>query len=80
MNWSQYAVVVTGLFAIMNPIGATPIFLELTDGQSVAERRQTAFTAALAVAVILIVSAWVGTYVFNFSASASPPSGWAAAS
>jgi len=66
MNWSQYAVVVTGLFAIMNPIGATPIFLELTDGQSVAERRQTAFTAALAVAVILIVSAWVGTYVLQF--------------
>ncbi len=66
MNWSQYAVIITGLFAILNPIGAIPIFLDLTADQGKRERQHTALVASVAVAIILVTSAWVGDGILKF--------------
>ena len=49
-----------GIFAILNPLGAIPIYLSLMEGRGSEEMRKTAFKTAVAVAVILISSVWVG--------------------
>ncbi len=66
MNWSQYAVIITGLFAILNPIGAIPVFLDLTTDQDESERKRTAMTTSIAVALILMLSAWLGDSILSF--------------
>lgn len=66
MQWSQYAVIITGLFAILNPIGAIPVFLDLTADQETAERRRTALVTSVAVGIILVASAWVGDSILKF--------------
>jgi multiple antibiotic resistance protein len=38
------------LLALVNPLGAVPIFISLTHGMSREERRKTVFTAATSVA------------------------------
>lgn len=52
--------VFAALFAIMNPIANVPVFLSLTDGASVAERRKIAGTVSIGVVVGCVVSAVVG--------------------
>ncbi len=66
MNWSQYAVIITGLFAILNPIGAIPVFLDLTTDQDDSERKRTAMITSIAVALILMLSAWLGDSILAF--------------
>lgn len=66
MDWSQSFRTFAGLLAILNPLGAIPIFLGLTLDQSPAQRRHTARLAALAVAAVLIVAAWAGESILGF--------------
>jgi multiple antibiotic resistance protein len=53
------------IVAIVNPIGAIPLFLSLTAGRSLPERNRTAKIAALSVGVALILAAWTGNLVFE---------------
>ncbi|NOT18081.1 MAG: NAAT family transporter [Sulfuriferula sp.] len=55
-----------GLFAILNPLGAIPIFLSMAGDRRPAEMHRTALKTASAVAVILILSVWVGDSVLGF--------------
>lgn len=55
-----------GIFAILNPLGAIPIYLSIMAGRSTDEMRRTAFKTAVAVAVILIFSVWVGDGLLSF--------------
>ena len=48
------------LLAVLNPLAAIPIFLELTSGYSRAERARTARVTALTVGGFLVVAALVG--------------------
>ncbi len=54
------------LIAILNPISAAPIFLGLTQGQTVRERAQIARTTAIAATVILLISAIAGKWILFF--------------
>lgn len=63
---SSYLHIFTALFVIVNPIGAIPLFITYTRGQSAAERRVTARTAATAVAVVLVLSIFIGDYLLQF--------------
>jgi MarC family membrane protein len=63
---SSYLHVFTALFVIVNPIGAIPLFISYTRNQSPIERRLTARTTATAVAVVLIVSIFLGDYLLQF--------------
>jgi multiple antibiotic resistance protein len=57
-----------GIFAILNPLGAIPIYLSLMAGRGSEEMRRTAFKTAVAVAVILIFAVWVGdSFLLFFS-------------
>lgn len=51
---------VIALIVIMNPIGAVPIFLSMTENQRDSEKKRTASIAALAVLITLIVTALLG--------------------
>jgi multiple antibiotic resistance protein len=53
------------ILAIVNPVGAIPLFLSLTADRSPSERDRTAKIAALSVAVALIVASWTGDLVFE---------------
>lgn len=54
------------LVAIMNPFGVIPFFLAFTNGDTPEQRLQTAKTAARAVAIVLLVIAFVGEYILQF--------------
>ena len=52
--------------AIVNPMGAIPIFLSLCGGRSFEECRQIARPRAITVAVVLITATWAGDLILNF--------------
>lgn len=56
---------VISLLVVVEPIGAVPIFLSLTRGQTDAHRNQMARTTGLAVFLILLVSALVGKWLLQ---------------
>jgi len=59
------------LFAIVNPIGSIPIFLQLTQGMSRKQRQHAFGTGVLAAAAILIIfllaGKWILSNVFQIS-------------
>lgn len=54
------------LFSVINPLGAIPIFVGLTMGDSMAERSRISFWTAVNVFIILIISFFIGQYVLAF--------------
>jgi multiple antibiotic resistance protein len=54
------------LFSVINPLGAIPIFVGLTQDDSKAERSRISFWTAVNVFLILIISFFVGQYVLAF--------------
>ena len=51
---------IVALLAISNPLGALPVFLAITEGETPGERSRAALRAALAVTVILAVAGLAG--------------------
>lgn len=64
--WAEQITYLVGIFAILNPLGAIPIYLSLMAGRSPAEMHRTALKTAVAVAVILILAVWVGDGLLSF--------------
>lgn len=60
LHFAEYIKILVALLVIVNPISAVPIFVSMTTRNSEAERKLTARTASISVAVVLIVSAWIG--------------------
>lgn len=54
-----------GMFAIMNPIANTPIFIGLTESNTTAERRKIAFQAVLYAFIIVSVFCVSGHFIFK---------------
>jgi len=54
------------LFSVLNPLGAIPIFIALTDGDSKQSRSRTSLWTAINVVIILTISFFVGEYALNF--------------
>ncbi|MEW6518142.1 MAG: YchE family NAAT transporter [Thermodesulfobacteriota bacterium] len=65
-SWNEYLKFFAALLAIVNPVGAIPIFINLTAEQSDPERRKTGTMAAASVAVILLVVLFTGESVLDF--------------
>ena len=61
-----FIAVLTRLFAIVNPMGAVPLFLTMTSAYSEAERQRTARNTSLYFVGILLVFFWAGTYILSF--------------
>lgn len=65
MELQIYVKFLVGLFAIVNPIGLLPVFISLTEHLDNESRNQTNRTANIGVAVILIISLLVGSYILD---------------
>jgi len=66
VDWQESFRSFAGLLAILNPLGAIPIFLGLTAQQTSRQKKRTARMAAVAVAAVLIVSVWAGGAILDF--------------
>jgi multiple antibiotic resistance protein len=64
-HWADYARFTTAVLVILNPLGAIPIFLGLTSGQSRRRRHQTAAAAAVTVGCVLAASLLAGEWVLR---------------
>ena len=58
--------VFTSLLAMVNPLGALPIFVGLTGEYAPAQRRRTAIRACVAAATVLFVFALFGSLILRF--------------
>lgn len=54
------------LFSVLNPIGTVPIFVGLTQEDTLTERNRLSLWTAINVFIILVVSFLIGQYVLSF--------------
>ncbi len=54
------------LFSVLNPIGTLPIYVGLTQDDDKKERSRISLWTAINVAIILIISYFIGQYVLSF--------------
>ena len=66
MEFAPFLKYFVTLLVITNPIAAIPIFLGLTEGQGIIQRKATARSAAIAVVVILLIVTWGGFPILRF--------------
>lgn len=66
LEYSEYMKMLIGLIAIVNPIGAIPIFISLTSKFDVSERRTVSNIATYSVLIILLLSLFIGEWILNF--------------
>lgn len=66
LDWTGYIKVFTTLLAIVNPLGAIPIFISLTGNLAVRERKRVINTASITVGVVLIVATLLGKPLLIF--------------
>jgi len=65
-DWNEYLKFFVALLSIVNPIGAVPLFISLTQAQSSEERAHTRLIAAVAVGSVLLVSLLAGEIFLEF--------------
>ena len=63
---NTFFVLLGALFSVLNPIGAIPFFVGLTQDYNKAERSRVSLLAAINVCIILLISFFVGEYVLSF--------------
>lgn len=61
-----FVYIFAALFSVINPLGAVPIFVGLTQHDSKAERSRISFWTAVNVFIILMISFFIGQYVLAF--------------
>lgn len=66
VNWAEQIKFLIGIFAILNPLGAIPIYLSLMADRRHDEMLRTALKASIAVAVILTLAVWAGDALLAF--------------
>lgn len=54
------------LLALINPIGAIPFFISLTESQTDEEKQRTIKVAAISVAIVIGLSALLGEQIISF--------------
>jgi multiple antibiotic resistance protein len=65
-EYTLYVKTFIGIIAIVNPIGAIPVFLSLCGDRSPSDIRSIARITATSVAVVLLISAWSGETILSF--------------
>jgi len=66
MQDMSFMLLLVGLVAIVNPLGALPIFLSMSAKSDPDADMRTINRAAVAVALILLISAWTGEALLGF--------------
>jgi len=65
LAWNEYVQIIIALIVIIDPLGAIPIFISLTANHTDEQRRRTAYVASFSVAIILIVSCFIGEWILK---------------
>lgn len=65
-EWAEYAKFFASLLAIVNPIGAIPVFIGLTTTLTPGQRFRTASLSAVAVALVLLAALFTGEAILRF--------------
>jgi len=63
---TEYLKSLAALISIVNPVGAIPVFIKLTESQSVAERHATSLRSAVTTGMVLLVSLALGETLLAF--------------
>jgi multiple antibiotic resistance protein len=66
LDYAQLVHVFVTLISLLNPLGVIPIFLAVTADQEPEQKRATIRRTVSAVAMILLLSAFSGTYLLDF--------------
>jgi len=66
MEYSLYIKIFVGILAIVNPLGAIPVFLSLCGDRTAKESYAIARVTGISVALVLLISAWLGQPLLNF--------------
>lgn len=66
LEFSEYTKILIGLLAIINPVGAIPIFVTLTGDATPRQRRRLAQIVAISVALILFTALFLGESLLAF--------------
>lgn len=66
MTFSALLNYFVSLFMICSPLTAIPVFLTLSRGRSVGERRYTAMITGMSVFLIILIATWFGEPLLNF--------------
>lgn len=69
---TEYTRFVVALAAIIDPLAAIPFFLQMTGSHTALERRRTARTAGIVVAVVLAVAALTGDTLLRMMGTSLP--------
>ncbi|MCV2876748.1 MarC family protein [Rhodobacteraceae bacterium XHP0102] len=72
MEWANLIPVFVALFVIIDPIGLAPLFVALTQGVAVSERRKIALRATLTAFGLLTLFGLAGEAVLNFLGISMP--------
>lgn len=65
-NLTLWLLFFTSFITLMNPLGVMPVFMSMTAGLDVKQRRRTAYKALITAFFTLIVFAFGGQMLFNF--------------
>ena len=65
-SWVEYMKFFVGLLSIVNPVGAIPIFINITNNQTSEARHRTARVTALATILVLFISLVAGDTILYF--------------
>jgi len=66
MTHISFVTILVGLIAIVNPLGAVPIFLSMSGKSDTQTDMRTINRTTVAVALILLLSAWTGESLLSF--------------
>lgn len=66
MDWKLLITTFITMVVIIDPVGNTPVFLVLTEGESQLRRRRFACQAVLAAAAVIFLFAFFGHYVLDY--------------
>jgi MarC family membrane protein len=64
--FNTFFVLLGALFSVLNPLGAIPIFVGLTQDYEKAERSRVSLWTAINVCIILLIAYFAGEYVLRF--------------
>lgn len=70
LELTEYAKIFIGLLAVLNPLGAVPLYIAMTTGQTAVQKKRTSDQVALGVGTILVLSLIFGEvllYIFGIS-------------
>lgn len=66
LEYTEYVKILVALLAVINPLGAIPIFITLTPGEDLEARQKIAKTSSLSATLILLVALFAGEWMLAF--------------